>query len=590
MRRNSVRIRQSPVFRHGAFFRTLLASFGPLRPCVNAVRHTACLGTLVLAAQGQAETVRFVDVAADAGLSFLHVNGMADKRWIVETVGPGAAVFDFDGDGRLDVWLIQGGPLVARGDGLPGDALFRNVGSGNDLRFVDITEASGVRASEYGMAIATGDIDNDGDLDVFLANYGPNQLFENVGNGRFRDISTTAGLNAPREWSAAASFADYDDDGWLDLFVGNYLQFDIASNKTCLDMAARPAYCAPSAYAPVADRLYRNLGNRRFVEVTDAVSLATAESGAALGVAAEDFNGDGRTDYYVANDGAANHLWLNNGPEAKPRFAEDALLAGVALNGNGAAEASMGIAAEDFDFDCDVDLFVTHLGTETNTLYMNHGGWFADATNQAGLAASSAPYTGFGTSWFDADNDGDFDLFSANGAVRALPAQRDAGELLPLRERNQLWLNDGQGRYREIDAGPAFADVEVSRGAAFGDLDNDGDIDILVANNSGPPRLYRNDSAAATWLGIDLRAADNAQAVGARVSLGSEPCRRQRWATDGSYASASDPRIVFGLGASATTRTVIVQWPADRTEEQFGPLAPNRYHVLHEGTGTAPNR
>ena len=435
------------------------------------------------------------------------------------------------------------------------------------------------------MAIATGDIDNDGDWDVFLANYGANQMFENLGGGRFRDITAQSGLSEHNEWSAAASFADYDADGLLDLYVGNYLDFTIAGHKTCRDMASRPAYCAPSAYAPVADRLYRNLSKRRFADVSESVGLGRAAAGPALGVVAADLNGDGRTDFYVANDGAANHLWLNRGAEAKPRFVNEALLSGVAFNGNGAAEASMGIAAEDFDNDCDVDLFVTHLGTETNTLYVNHGGWFADATNQAGLAASSAPYTGFGTAWFDAENDGDLDLFSANGAVRAIPAQRDAGEAFPLRERNQLWLNDGNGRYAEHPGGPAFAAVEASRGAAFGDLDNDGDLDIVVANNAAPVRLYRNDSAGGAWLGIDLRGADNAPIVGAQVRLDSRRCGWRRVATDGSYASASDPRIVFGLGAAKEPQVVHVQW-ANRAEERFGPLALNRYHLLREGAGT----
>ena len=574
MRRSGRSIRYSPAHLRGAFFCPQRKLWG-----------VAALALALPSFAADAEAVRFVDVAESAGLRFAHVNGMAGKRWIVETVGPGAAVFDFDQDGRLDVWLVQGGPLQSRRGNLPGDALFRNTGGDGELRFEDVTAASGVRASGYGMAIASGDIDNDGDWDVFLANYGANQLFENLGGGRFRDITEQSGLSEHDEWSAAASFADYDQDGLLDLYVGNYLRFDIASHKTCRDMASRPAYCAPSAYAPVADRLYRNLGERRFADASESAGLGGAPPAPALGVVAEDLNGDGRVDFYVANDGAANHLWLNRGGGETPRFGNDALLSGVAFNGNGAAEASMGIAAEDFDGDCDIDLFVTHLGTETNTLYVNHGGWFADATNQAGLAASSAPFTGFGTAWFDAENDGDLDLFSANGAVRAIPAQRDAGEAFPLRERNQLWLNDGQGRYAEHPGGPAFADIEASRGAAFGDLDNDGDVDIVVANSAAPVRLYRNDSAASAWLGIDLRGADNAPIVGAGVWLESRQCTRRRIATDGSYASASDPRVVFGLGTDTSDQTVRVQWP-NRAEERFGPLAPNRYHVLREGTGT----
>ena len=578
MRRSDRSIRYSPAHLRGAFFR-------PQRKFMRV----AVLAFALPSFGADTDAVRFVDVAESVGLRFAHVNGMADKRWIVETVGPGAAVFDFDQDGRLDVWLMQGGPLQSRGGNLPGDALFRNTGRDGELRFEDVTAASGVRAAEYGMAIATGDIDNDGDWDVFLANYGANQLFENLGGGRFRDITAQSGLAEHDEWSAAASFADYDQDGLLDLYVGNYLDFTIAGHKTCRDMASRPAYCAPSAYAPVADRLYRNLGNRRFADVSESVGLGRAAAGPALGpalgVVAADLNGDGRADFYVANDGAANHLWLNRGAEAKPRFVNEALLSGVAFNGNGAAEASMGIAAEDFDGDCDIDLFVTHLGTETNTLYVNHGGWFADATNQAGLAASSAPYTGFGTAWFDAENDGDLDLFSANGAVRAIPAQRDAGEAFPLRERNQLWLNDGNGRYVEHLGGAAFANVAASRAAAFGDLDNDGDMDIVVANNAAPVRLYRNDSTGGAWLGIDLRGADNAPIVGARVRLDSRQCGWRRVATDGSYASASDPRIVFGLSTAKEPQVVRVQWP-NRPEERFGPLALNRYHTLREGTGT----
>ena len=552
---------------------------------VNGVVGRRLLGWALAAwgAVAGAEGVRFVDVASEAGLDFEHRNGMAGELWLAEIVGAGVAVFDFDGDGFQDVWLVQGGPLEERTGELPRDQLFRNVG-GAALRFENITAEAGIRAEGYGMGIATGDIDNDGDLDVFLANFGHNQLVENVGGGRFRDITARAGLGGPAEWSVSATFADFDGDDRLDLFVGNYLRFTLANHKDCRDFASRLGYCAPDAYHPVPDRLYRNLGHGRFKEVTAQAGIAVAKAGGALGVVAADFDANGHPDLYVANDGVANHLWLNRGVgENQPRFVEDALLAGVALNGNGAAEASMGVAAEDFDQDCDVDLFLTHLGTETNTLYENSDGWFADVSNRAGVAASSGPFTGFGTAWFDADNDGDLDLFSANGAVRAIPELRDAGDPHPLRERNQLWLNDGQGRYAEADGGPAFDLVEVSRGAAFGDLDNDGDTDIVVTNNNGPARLYRNESNGA-WLGLALRTLEGRVGTGAVVTLEAANCRRRRVATDGSYASANDPRLVFGLAGQAG-RTVLVAWP-NRSTERFGPLSANRYHLLHEGRGT----
>ncbi|MYE22686.1 MAG: CRTAC1 family protein, partial [Gammaproteobacteria bacterium] len=286
----------------------------------------------------------------------------------------------------------------------------------------------------------------------------------------------------------------------------------------------------------------------------------------ALGVAAHDFDGDGDTDFYVANDGAANHLWLNQGDGT---FRDGAELAFAAFNANGAPEAGMGVDAEDYDGDCDPDLFVTHLATETNTLYVNHGGWFSDSTAGAGLAASSGPYTGFGAGWIDADNDGDLDLFSANGAVFPMERQRLAGDPYPLRQRNQLWINDGTGVYREFTSAGALDAEEVSRGAAFADLDNDGDTDIIVSNNSGPPRLYRNDAATAPWIGLELP-------QGTTATLAGETCPLRRASTDGSYASANDPRLLFRLPQDEPRR-VHLRWP-DGRKTTTAPLRPNRYH------------
>ena len=528
--------------------------------------------SLILAAAASAAPAHFVDVAKESGLAFEHVNGMVGERWLVEIMGSGVGVFDFDGDGRLDVWLVQGGPLADRDGVLPCDRLFRNVGRDGALRFEDATSASGICSSGYGMGIATGDIDNDGDLDAFVANYGANALYENIGGGRFRDITASAGIVGDA-WSVSASFADVDGDGLLDLYVANYVAFSLDA-KHCTSDRGTPSYCLPVVYPDAADKLYRNLGGRRFVDVSAAAGVGAVRA-AAMGVVAEDFDGDGNIDFYVANDMHDNLLWMNDGAGA---FSDRALLAGAAVNGDGMVEASMGVAAEDFDQDCDIDLFMTHLAVQTNTLYVNDGeGWFTDKSNAAGVAASSFPYTGFGTAWFDADNDGDLDLFSANGAVADIAGQAPGLAGLALRQPNQFWLNDGRGRYTEARDVPALAVEEVSRGAAFGDLDNDGDLDIVVMNNRGPVRLYRNDAATAHWLGVELAAAGGV--AGARVWMEGRRCRGKRATTDGSYASANDLRLLFGLGGDSWPKNLVVRWP-DGEEQRFGPLAVDRYHLL----------
>ena len=528
---------------------------------------------MALGATALADDLRFVEVAEASGLQFTHVNGMTGKLWLVEMMGAGAGVLDFDGDGRMDVWLVQGGPLEGKGE-RPCDRLFRNVSGTGGLRFEDITDHSGICADRYGMGIATGDIDNDGDADVLLANYGANQLFENRGGGQFRDITAGSGIVGER-WSVSASFADYDGDGLLDLYVANYVNFRLDNHRTCYSTASTPGYCAPTAYRPESDRLYRNLGGGQFEDATAAAGVE-GPYGGALGVVADDLDGDGGVDFYVANDQMENRMWLNRG---EGRFEDDALFAGVAVNADGDAEASMGVAAADFDADCDVDLFMTHLAVQTNTLYVNDGkGWFLDRSAVTGVAADSIPFTGFGTGWFDADNDGDLDIFSANGAVTAIAGQPPGPLGLPLRQRNQIWRLDSE-RYVEVSGGGAFAPEEVSRGAAFGDLDNDGDLDIVVTNNRGQARLYRNDTEGGHWLGIALSRQGGPE-IGATVSLGEQPCTARRVATDGSYASARDPRIVFGLGKDDSPRTVHIRWP-DGFEQRLGPLMPNRYHAVH---------
>lgn len=523
--------------------------------------------------------VRFAEVAEAADIRFNHANGMVGERWLVEIMGAGAGLADFDGDGLLDVYLVQGGPLADRSGKLPCDRFYRQIG-GDALRFEDVTDKSGVCADGYGMGVASGDFDNDGDVDLFVANFGANHLLENLGDGRWRDIAAAAGV-AGDAWSVSASFADLDGDGRLDLYVGNYLDFAFANRKRCTDNESRPSYCSPEVYEPAPDRLYRNLGDGRFADVSAAAGIHAA-SGAALGVVIRDFDNDGKQDIFVANDMADNLLWMNRGDGT---FADDALMAGVAVNGDGMVEASMGVAAQDFDADCDIDLFLTHLAAQTNTLYVNNGrGWFTDRANTTGVAAASIPDTGFGTAWFDADNDGDLDLFSANGAVTAIAGQAPGPLGLPLRQPNRLWLNDGE-RYREAPNVDAFQLAEVSRGTALGDVDNDGDLDLLVTNNRGPARLYRNDSTTGHWLGISLADADGSTTIGSRVQLEGAACTVRHVAADGSYGSANDSRVHFGLGADATPKHVRVVW-SDGRAQRFGPLAVDRYHRLQRRSAT----
>ena len=538
---------------------------------------TGCARGLLFAASVWAfdmgADVRFVDATHEFGLDFTHLSGMVGELWTLEIIGAGVGILDYDGDGRMDVWLVQGGPLVGRGTAkLPSDRLFRNVGDPGELAFVDVTETAGIVATGYGMGIATADVDNDGDTDAFLANYGSNELWLNLGDGRFRNATADSGI-AGEHWSISASFADVDGDGLLDLYVANYLDFRIHTAAPCR-AAGQRSYCPPSRFAGVGDRLYRNLGGGRFQDVTVAAGIGVARA-AGMGVIADDFDADGHVDFYVANDGSANLLWINDGAA---HFKDTALHAGVAVNGFGTAEASMGATAADVDADGDSDLFLTHDTGETNTLYVNDGqGAFEDRTDITGLAAGSLASTGFGTGWVDVDNDGDPDLFAANGTVRFVPGQLAASAGPPLRQRNQLWMNNG-GRYRRTHGGPAFALEYASRGTAFGDLDNDGDIDMVVANNHGRARLYRNDTAGASWLGVTVDSVTSPP-IGAQVWIDQPGIGTRRVRTDGSYASAHDPRVIFGLGTAEGGRHVTVRWP-DGVERHFGPLAVNRYHVL----------
>jgi hypothetical protein len=542
----------------------------------------------------------FVDGAEQSGLTFTHFNGMSGKLYYPEIIAPGAALFDYDNDGDLDVYLVQGrmlgtgAPLIAPAGPLPlKGRLFRNdlvvnADGTRTLRFTDVTDASGIKAMGYGMGVATGDFNNDGCIDLYLTNLGANQLFRNNCDGTFTDVSTESGTGEG-SWSVSASFVDVDRDGWLDLFVGHYLDYRIEANTACFSPSGRPDYCSPNVYRPQPSRLYHNNGNGTFTDVTIASGMAR-EFGPALGVVAADFDGDGWMDLYVANDGQPNQLWIN---QRDGTFKNTGLLSGTAMNAHGKAKAGMGVDAGDFDNDGDEDLLVTNLRGEGSDLYVNDGtGLFEEQSERSSLGVASRAYTGFGVAWFDFDNDGWLDTLIVNGAVHTIEALVRLNDPLPLREGKLLLRNLGNGRFEDVTkrAGPALQVPDVSRGAAFGDVDNDGDTDVLVANNSGKARLLINTVGNRShWVGLRLVGTPSGRdmpGARARIMRGDGPPLWRRVRADGSYASANDPRILAGLGQSSTPVRVRVVWPGGATEE-WNNVAVDRYTTLREGSGSA---
>lgn len=503
----------------------------------------------------------FVDRAAQVGLVWQLDSGARGKWYFPEIMSGGAAWVDVDNDGWLDVYLVQSGPLDAPDAERPPNRLFRNIGG----RFEDITEGSGADDRGYGMGVACGDYDNDGLVDLYVTNVGPNVLLRNLGGGRFRDVTAEAGVGDPH-WGSSAAFVDYDRDGWLDLFVVNYVGWTLERDTPCFTVAGQRDYCGPKSYnLPERDVLYRNNGDGTFTDVTEVAGIAEA-FGNGLGVVCADFNGDGWVDIYVANDQTENQLWINHAGEY---FTDEALVAGCALNMAGRAEAGMGVICEDFDDNGWPDLFMTHLKAETNTLYLNDGGVFTDATARTGLGPASLPYTGFGVGALDVEADGWLDLFIANGRVAihpAIPGGRDV-----FSEPNQLFRGGAGCRFTDVsrDGGEVFALIETSRGAAFGDYDNDGDVDILVVNRDAPLRLLENvHPGRGRWVGFEVVDEHGRAALGAVVEVWSQGRHRQRIVRRAySYLCSNDPRVVFGLGDARSVERVRVRWPDGRTRE-----------------------
>ena len=543
----------------------------------------------------------FVDRAAATGLEFVHFNGMSGEKYYPEIMAPGVGLIDYDNDGDLDVYLVQG-QMLGPGKRLEQatfppkvplkDRLYRNdltaaADGKRVLRFTDVTEQSGINVQSYGMGVTAGDIDNDGWVDIYRTGLSGSVMLRNNGNGTFSDVTATSGTGNPGGWGVSASFVDYDRDGLLDLYVGNYLVYSIAGDIDCLSVSGQPDYCPPNSYRAQPDRLYHNRGNGRFEDVTSRALVGGAD-GPALGVSTADFDGDGWLDIYVGNDGTANQLWMN---QKDGTFKDTALLAGAAVNGAGNAEASMGIDAGDFDNDGDEDLFVTNWFDQMNILYVNQGGaMFEDRKAASGLGPPSRARTGFGTAWFDFDNDGWLDLLAVNGSVATIEAQARANDPFPLKMPNTLYRNLSNGRFEDVSAraGDVFQRPDVSRGAAFGDIDNDGDVDVVIGIASGRTRLLINEVGTRRhWLGLRLVGERvKRDMLGARVGVHrtSGPPLWRRVRSDGSYASANDPRVHVGLDDDADPVRVQVRWPDGRME-QWNDVPVDRWTALTQGSG-----
>lgn len=534
----------------------------------------------------------FIDATVETGLDFTHVNGMTGEFYYPEIIAPGVALFDYDNDEDLDVFLVQGQPLGPGKVSTPlRSRLFRNdltfePDGTRIVRFVDVTDMSGIRTTAYGMGASVGDYNNDGWVDLYVTALGRNQLYRNQGDGTFRELAEHAGVD-DSGWSVSAAFLDFDRDGWLDLYVGHYLNWDRDASPPCFAASGKRVYCAPQSYFAQQSQLYHNDRGGTFTNVTAAAGMA-AQFGPALGVTTADFNGDGWVDLYVANDGHPNQLWIN---QRDGTFKDVGLLSGAAFSEYGKAKAGMGVDAGDFDNDGDEDVFVTNLTGEGHDLYVNDGsGTFETRSAVAGLAYTTLPYTGFGTAWLDIDNDGWLDLITVNGTVQRIDALVRANDPTPLRQRKQIFRNTGHGRFEDVTglAGPVFDGLDVGRGAAFGDIDNDGDTDIIVGNNNGATRVLLNAIGSRNhWLGLKLVTAKRSgrDMLGARVAVlrDAQPMLWRRARADGSYASANDSRVLVGLGASTVVPRVRVLWPDGRVEE-WSQVPIDRYTTLVQGS------
>ncbi|MHC4972714.1 MAG: CRTAC1 family protein [Planctomycetota bacterium] len=532
----------------------------------------------------QEASLRLKDVTAESGIAFLHTDGSSGRRYIVEAMSTGIATFDYDGDGLIDIYFPNGAPLPGyEADEPPRHALYRNLGG---WRFEDVTEAAGVVCTSYGVGVTAADYDNDGDADLYLSNFGPNVLFRNNGDGTFADVTASAGVAGKNVIGAGACFLDYDGDGLLDLYVGNYTTLDYAGHRPHFSRG-QPSYPSPSEYPPLLDSLYRNNGDGTFTDVSEPSGVA-AKPGRSMGMICVDFDNDRDTDVFICNDVQENFFFRNDG---QGRFEEISVLAGTAMSRQGELIANMGVDCADYDHDGLLDLFTTNYQGQLPMLFRNYGdGIFEDVAVRTNASAGTYRHVNWGTGLVDFDNDGHKDIFIANGHTEDNIEKRDRNATY--RCPNVLLRNTGAGRFVDVsaEAGDGLRIVEASRGTAFDDLDNDGDVDAVILNSRTRPTVLRNmlqeSGGTHHWLQIRLRGQKaNRDGVGAHVTVVAGDHRQLQEVHSGrGYQGHSGTRLHFGLGPRDRVDRVEVAWIGGATEV-FEDIAPDRLVTLVEGSG-----
>jgi hypothetical protein len=515
--------------------------------------------------------IKLRDVSVEHGLKFIYDNGDRGKALMPESIGGGAGWLDFDLDGQLDLFLVQGGVLDSEAPHPDGDRLFR---SGRGFQFNDVTPFAGITDRLHGQGVAIGDFDNDGWDDIYVTNVGANVLWRNQGDGTFTDYTKSAGVGSPL-WSTSACWIDIDHDGDMDLYVCNYLDYNVRQPLQCFDRSGRPAICQPNDLQAVPNVLYENLGNGKFRDSTTSWGLEAPE-GKSLGVVGADFDRNGKIDLYVANDVTANHLFVR---QQNGLFQECAVQQGCAASEVGAFQASMGIACDDYDNNGYPDLYLTHFSDDSNTLYSNLGNGFRDVTRRVGLHLPTLPFLGFGTVMCDFDANAEMDIFIANGHVNKTvggQAIKMPPQLFTYRDKRWEELSASGGSY--------FEQQFLGRGVAVADFDNNGSPDMLVIHQLDQLALLSNESPRGHWLNIELRGREsNRRGIGAIVEL---TCQQQRWTKQmlagGSYCSTNQARLFFGLGSTDGPCAIQVLWPSGKvTAHQISEI--DREIVLDEG-------